>query len=109
MVYICVCVCYNILILLFFFHDILCFLSRQLQVSGVSDLASKGQGASDCSNVKMKGQGTSDCSNVKIKGQGASDCSNVKIKDEIDDSYQPDTKIRCLCGSSLESETLIKV
>ncbi|XP_057454400.1 E3 SUMO-protein ligase SIZ1-like isoform X2 [Lotus japonicus] len=81
---------------------------RQLQVSGVSDLASKGQGASDCSNVKMKGQGTSDCSNVKIKGQGASDCSNVKIKDEIDDSYQPDTKIRCLCGSSLESETLIK-
>ncbi|KAK7272125.1 hypothetical protein RJT34_28537 [Clitoria ternatea] len=54
---------------------------RKLQVSGAIDLASKGQGASDSSNLKKK---------------------------ETDDSLQLDTKIRCLCGSSLETESLIK-
>ncbi|XP_019447901.1 PREDICTED: E3 SUMO-protein ligase SIZ1-like isoform X1 [Lupinus angustifolius] len=57
---------------------------RKLQGSGATDLASKGQGASDSSNV------------------------NVNVKAEIDDSFQSDTKIRCLCGSSLETEPLIK-
>ncbi|KAI4322237.1 hypothetical protein L6164_021948 [Bauhinia variegata] len=55
---------------------------RKMQISGATDLASKGQGASDSSNVKIKG--------------------------EIDDSFQSDMKIRCLCGSSLETEPLIK-
>lgn len=43
------------------------------------------------------------------KGQGLSDSSNVKIKGEIDDSLQSSAKIRCLCGSSLETDDLIKV
>lgn len=54
-----------------------------MQVSGATDLASKGQGISDSSNVKVKG--------------------------EIDDQFQSDTKIRCLCGNSLDVESLIKV
>ncbi|XP_027912088.1 E3 SUMO-protein ligase SIZ1 [Vigna unguiculata] len=55
---------------------------RKMQISGATDLASKGQGASDSSSIKVKG--------------------------EIDDSFQPDTKIRCLCGSRLETEDLVK-
>lgn len=54
-----------------------------MQVSGATDLASNGQGVSDSSNVKVKG--------------------------ELDDQFQLDTKIRCLCGNSLESESMIKV
>lgn len=54
-----------------------------MQISGATDLASKGQGASDSSIVKIKG--------------------------EIDDSFQSDPKIRCLCGSTLETEDLVKV
>lgn len=54
-----------------------------MQVSGANDLASNGQGASDCSNIKIKG--------------------------EIDDPYRSDTKVRCPCGSSLETESMIKV
>ncbi|KAK2370786.1 E3 SUMO-protein ligase SIZ1 [Trifolium repens] len=55
---------------------------RKLQVSGATDTASKGHGASDSSNVKIKG--------------------------EVADSSQSDTKVRCLCGSSLETDLLIK-
>ncbi|KAK2643304.1 hypothetical protein Ddye_025067 [Dipteronia dyeriana] len=55
---------------------------RKLQVSVATDLASKGQGVSNSSNVIVKG--------------------------EIDDYLQSDTKVRCLCGSSLESESMIK-
>ncbi|XP_068500494.1 E3 SUMO-protein ligase SIZ1-like isoform X3 [Phaseolus vulgaris] len=54
---------------------------RKLQVSGAIDLSSKGQG---------------------------SDSSNVKIKSEIDDTFQSDTKIRCLCGNVLDTEPLVK-
>lgn len=56
---------------------------RKMQVSGAPDLASKGQGVSDSSNVKVKG--------------------------EVDEHFQSDTKVRCLCGNSLESESMIKV
>jgi zinc finger MIZ domain-containing protein len=59
------------------------FFPRKLQVSGATDIASKGQGASDSSNVKIKG--------------------------EVEDSVQSATKVRCLCGSSLETDLLIKV
>ncbi|KAF5447139.1 hypothetical protein F2P56_032711 [Juglans regia] len=55
---------------------------RKMQVSGATDLASK--------------------------GQGISDSSNVIVKAEIDDQFQSDTKFRCLCGNSLESESMIK-
>ncbi|XP_027345383.1 E3 SUMO-protein ligase SIZ1-like isoform X2 [Abrus precatorius] len=55
---------------------------RKMQISTATDLASKGQGGSDSSNVKAKG--------------------------EFDDSLQSDAKIRCLCGSSLETEDLVK-
>ncbi|XWS52701.1 hypothetical protein CRYUN_Cryun11dG0093300 [Craigia yunnanensis] len=55
---------------------------RKMQVSGATDLASKAQGVSDSSNVKIKG--------------------------EIDDPLQSDIKVRCPCGSSLETENIIK-
>ncbi|XP_057479903.1 E3 SUMO-protein ligase SIZ1-like isoform X2 [Actinidia eriantha] len=54
---------------------------RKMQVSGATELASK--------------------------GQGASDSSNVRPKEEIEDSFQVD-KIRCLCGSSLQTDSMIK-
>ena len=56
---------------------------RKMQVSGATELASKGQGVSDSSNVKIKG--------------------------ETNDSFQSDMKVRCPCGSSLETENIIKV
>ncbi|KAL6203076.1 hypothetical protein ACLB2K_026780 [Fragaria x ananassa] len=42
------------------------------------------------------------------KGQCISDSSNVKVKGEIDDPFQSDMKVRCLCGSLLETESMIK-
>ncbi|CAK7327433.1 unnamed protein product [Dovyalis caffra] len=61
-------------------HPVL--ISRKMQVSGATDLASKGQGVSDCSNSKFNG--------------------------EMDDPFHSDTKVRCPCGSSLETESMIK-
>ncbi|ESQ37481.1 hypothetical protein EUTSA_v10002397mg [Eutrema salsugineum] len=55
---------------------------RRMQASGASDLASKGQVSSDISNVKVKG--------------------------ELEDSFQPNIKVRCICGSSLETESMIQ-
>ncbi|KAF3455036.1 hypothetical protein FNV43_RR05484 [Rhamnella rubrinervis] len=55
---------------------------RKMQVSGATDLASKGQCISDSSNVKIKG--------------------------EIDEPYFSDTKVRCLCGNALGAESMIK-
>lgn len=46
---------------------------------------------------------------TELASKGVSDSSNVKIKGELDDSLQSAIKIRCLCGSSLETEALIKV
>lgn len=44
------------------------------------------------------------------KGQGISDSSNVKVKGEMDDHhFQSETNVRCLCGSQLETESMIKV
>ncbi|KAI5413158.1 E3 SUMO-protein ligase SIZ1 [Lathyrus oleraceus] len=54
----------------------------KLQVSVATDLASKGQGASDSRNVRSKG--------------------------EVDDSFLADMKVRCVCGSSMETDLLIK-
>ncbi|KAJ4725993.1 E3 SUMO-protein ligase SIZ1 [Melia azedarach] len=56
---------------------------RKLQVPVATDLASKG-------------------------GPGVSNSSNIKIKGEMDDYCQSDTKVRCPCGSSLETESMIK-
>ncbi|XP_057956620.1 E3 SUMO-protein ligase SIZ1 [Malania oleifera] len=52
---------------------------RKMQVSGATDLASK--------------------------GQGFPDSSNVKPKEEFDDSFK---KIRCPCGISLETEPIVQ-
>ena len=56
---------------------------RKMQISGATDLASKGQGASDGSNAKIRG--------------------------ETDESYKPVVKIHCLCGNMLETDQLIQV
>ncbi|XP_075090185.1 uncharacterized protein LOC107780673 isoform X2 [Nicotiana tabacum] len=42
----------------------------------------------------------------EFKSQVVSDSNNVKLKEEIEDSYQ--MKIRCPCGSSLQTETMIQ-
>ncbi|KAE8678877.1 E3 SUMO-protein ligase SIZ1 [Hibiscus syriacus] len=55
---------------------------RKMQVSGATELASKEQGVSDSSAVKIKG--------------------------EADDSFQTDIKVRCPCGSSLETDNIIR-
>ncbi|CAI0403353.1 unnamed protein product [Linum tenue] len=57
---------------------------RKMQVSG-TDLASKAQCVLDSSN-----------SNPKV------------VKGEPEDSFHRDTKVRCPCGSSLETESMIK-
>lgn len=54
-----------------------------MQVSGATDLASKGQGVSDSSNAKING--------------------------EMEDPFYSETKVRCPCGSLLESESMVKV
>ncbi|KAJ8557669.1 hypothetical protein K7X08_003294 [Anisodus acutangulus] len=53
---------------------------RKMQVFGATDLASK--------------------------SQIVSDSSNAKLKEEIEDTYQ--MKIRCPCGSSFQTETMIQ-
>ncbi|XP_024011478.1 E3 SUMO-protein ligase SIZ1 isoform X2 [Eutrema salsugineum] len=55
---------------------------RKMQVSGASDLASKGQVSSDTSNLRVKG--------------------------EPEDPFQPEMKVRCVCGSSLETDSMIQ-
>ncbi|KAK4779494.1 hypothetical protein SAY87_015600 [Trapa incisa] len=55
---------------------------RKMQVSGATDLASKGHSSADCSNVKIKG--------------------------EYDDPFRFDTKVRCPCGSCLETDSMIR-
>lgn len=55
---------------------------RKMQVSGSAELASK--------------------------SQAVSDSTNVKFKEETEDSYQME-KIRCLCGSTLPNDSMIKV
>ncbi|XP_057782685.1 E3 SUMO-protein ligase SIZ1 isoform X2 [Salvia miltiorrhiza] len=54
---------------------------RKMQVSGSTELASK--------------------------SEAVSDNSNVKLKEEREDSYQAE-KIRCLCGSTLPTDSMIK-
>lgn len=56
--------------------------SRKMQVSGATELASK--------------------------GPGVSGSCNLSIKPEIDDSHEV-YKIRCPCGSSLQTDSMIKV
>ncbi|CAN7038281.1 unnamed protein product [Brassica rapa subsp. trilocularis] len=55
---------------------------RKIKVSGASDLASKAQVSSDTSNLKVKG--------------------------EPEASFRPEMKVRCVCGSSLETESMIQ-
>ncbi|KAI4385501.1 hypothetical protein MLD38_003520 [Melastoma candidum] len=55
---------------------------RKMQVTGATDLASIGPGSSDCSNVKVKG--------------------------EYDDPFHSETKVRCPCGTTLETDSMIR-
>ncbi|KAK4763333.1 hypothetical protein SAY86_009101 [Trapa natans] len=55
---------------------------RKMQVTGATDLASKGQGSADRSNAKIKG--------------------------EYDDPFRSDIKVRCPCGSCLETDSMIR-
>jgi hypothetical protein len=72
-------------VVIFLWSFCILLLPRKMQISGATDLASK--------------------------GQAVSDSSNVKVKAEVEESFQIQsaTKIRCLCGSTLETEDLIKV
>ncbi|KAL1197280.1 E3 SUMO-protein ligase SIZ1 [Cardamine amara subsp. amara] len=54
---------------------------------------------------KMQSSGASD---LASKGQVSSDISNVKVQGELEDSFQPDIKVRCICGSSLATESMIQ-
>ncbi|XP_057483224.1 LOW QUALITY PROTEIN: E3 SUMO-protein ligase SIZ1-like [Actinidia eriantha] len=56
---------------------------------------------------KMQVSGATEATDLASKGQGASDSSNVRPKEEIEDSDHMD-KIRCLCGSSLQTDSMIK-
>ncbi|KAL1558573.1 SUMO ligase siz1 [Salvia divinorum] len=53
---------------------------------------------------KMQVSGSAE---LTSKSEAVSDNSNMKLKEEIDDSYQVD-KIRCLCGSTLPTDSMIK-
>ncbi|KAL9272730.1 E3 SUMO-protein ligase SIZ1-like protein [Drosera capensis] len=50
----------------------------------------------------------SGASNLATKPQATSDSSTLKPKEEVDDTYQLEMKMRCLCGSSLLTESMIK-
>lgn len=65
---------------MFFFFFVF---DRKMQVSGASDLASKAQVSSETSNLKVKGEPV--------------------------DSFRPQVKVRCVCGSSLETDSMIQV
>lgn len=42
------------------------------------------------------------------KSEAVSDSANIKPKEEVEDSCQME-KIRCLCGSTLPTDSMIKV
>lgn len=42
------------------------------------------------------------------KSEAVSDSANVKLKEETEDSYQME-KTRCFCGSTLPTDSMIKV
>ncbi|KAL3354558.1 hypothetical protein AABB24_018955 [Solanum stoloniferum] len=50
--------------------------------------------------------GATGATDLASKSQVVSDTSNVKLKEEIEDSYH--MKIRCVCTSSLQTETMIQ-
>ncbi|KAJ4845155.1 SUMO ligase siz1 [Turnera subulata] len=55
---------------------------RKMQISGATDLASKGQVVSDSSNTKVNG--------------------------EIDDPFHSGIRVRCPCGSSLNKDSIVQ-
>uniref|UniRef100_A0A3Q7IZL2 SAP domain-containing protein n=1 Tax=Solanum lycopersicum TaxID=4081 RepID=A0A3Q7IZL2_SOLLC len=50
--------------------------------------------------------GATGATDLASKSQVVSDTSNVKLKEEIEDTYH--MKIRCVCTSSLQTETMIQ-
>lgn len=43
------------------------------------------------------------------KGHDDLDINKMKLKGEVEDVLQLDTKVRCVCGSSLPNESMIQV
>lgn len=43
------------------------------------------------------------------KGQCATDCIKVEVTDEIDNTICSDMRVRCPCGSTLETDSMIRV
>ncbi|XP_038894174.1 E3 SUMO-protein ligase SIZ1 isoform X1 [Benincasa hispida] len=68
----------------------------------------KDQVAKLVDDTYRKMQVSSGATDLASKGQGVSDSSNVQVKGETDDSLQLDTKVRCLCGNGLQTESMIK-
>lgn len=56
---------------------------------------------------KMQVSGATGATDLASKSHVVSDTSNVKLKEEIEDTYH--MKIRCVCTSSLQTETMIQV
>ncbi|KAF8403052.1 hypothetical protein HHK36_011146 [Tetracentron sinense] len=54
---------------------------------------------------KMQVPGATD---LATKGPSCSDINPVKLKEEEDDSFQVEMKVRCPCGSSLHTESMIQ-
>ena len=59
-----------------------------------------------CFCRKMQIPGATDLASIS---QSSSDINPVKPKEEVKDSYQLDMKVRCPCGSSLLTESMIQV
>lgn len=53
----------------------------------------------------MQGSGATD---LASKGPGTSDSGTLKPKTEVDDSFQLDMKVRCPCGNTLLTESMIR-
>lgn len=43
------------------------------------------------------------------KSHSSSDFNPLRPKDEIDDSYQLNGKVRCLCGGTIMTESVLQV
>lgn len=54
----------------------------------------------------MQSPGATDLASA---GNSGSETNRVKRTEEVDDSYQMDMKVRCPCGNTLPSESMIQV
>ncbi|CAM8898029.1 unnamed protein product [Rhodiola kirilowii] len=59
----------------------------------------------DATYSKMQAMGATD---LAYKDHILSENSSLRAKEEMDDQYQSESRVRCLCGSSLSTGSLIK-